>query len=425
MMTFGVQIEFLVAPQLSDPASPRYGEWPPVPDRIFQALVATAAETGQSMEVLQHLESAPALQASNAIITEAPLQYVPDNFRRGKRYHQGAARYLPTVLPENPIVTYLWEDVPPDAIETLTNIVVQVTHIGRASSLVRATVIDPQTVEMNWRPDPHGYLQLRAPYPGRLEHLKVAYQAGLKSPTAPVFSYKNIKETYPSLNWGDLMVLRPDRQLPIEQTPIWAEKFRSAVMSKADENMPALIHGHDNHRHVAWTALPDVGHKYASGGILGLGCWLPGDVTLSERGLLGTLFVQLREVGGVKFELDQVGLKGLQRSTWSYPSKTWASVTPIALDRWPKKNKPAEIVMAESLIKMGLPRPLKVICSNHSPIKNAANPRKYPARKGNRFITHAIIEWEAPVEGPILMGADRYFGGGLCRPIMRESYHGG
>lgn len=418
-MTFGVQIEFLVSPQLSDPASPRYGEWPPAPDRIFQALVATAAETGQSMEILEHLEAPPTLQAGSAVISPAPLRYVPDNFRRNNRYHQGAARYLPTVLPDNPIVIYVWENVPPAALERLGNIARQITHIGRAASLVRATVVDSSSVEINWKPDPTGHLMLRTPYPGRLSHLKDAYQAGQRSPDAPVIAYKNATESYPSLHWGDLMALRPSKQLAIEHTPMWTEKIRNAVMSKAADDIPALIHGHDDHRHVAWTALPDVGHRYASGGILGLGCWLPDDVTLSERGLIGSLLMRISNVGGIDFQLDPVGLKGLQRSTWSRPSRTWSSVTPIALDRWPKRNNPPEKIITKSLMTMGLPRPLKVVCSNHSPIKSAANPRKYPARKGNRFITHATIEWDTPVEGPILIGADRYFGGGLCRPLTQ------
>ena len=95
-MDVAVQIEFLVTPQLADPASPQYGEWPPAPDRVFQALVATAAETGKDLRILGHLESAPDIQATDATITRAPRRYVPDNFRRSDRYHQGAARYLRT-----------------------------------------------------------------------------------------------------------------------------------------------------------------------------------------------------------------------------------------------------------------------------------------------------------------------------------------
>jgi CRISPR-associated protein Csb2 len=221
----------------------------------------------------------------------------------------------------------------------------------------------------------------------------------------------------PRTEWKDLMVLRPERQLDISETVQWSEKMRRAIMSKAPDDMPALIHGHSDHRHVAWAAIPDVGHKYASGGIIGLGCWLPSDITLPEKGFLGALFMQLEEVDGVKLRIDSMGLKGLQTSTWCNPSTTWATVTPIALDRWPKHNKSAEDIIVDSLKAMQLPEPIRVNCSNQSPIKKAANARKYPSRKANRYITHAVIQWPVSIVGPLLIGADRYFGSGLCRPL--------
>lgn len=419
-MEVGVQIEFLVTPQLADPSSPKYGEWPPAPDRLFQALVATAAETGKDMNVLVHFESAPAVQASGAQTTRAPLQYVPDNYRRSNCYHQGAARYLPTVTPDSPIVTYVWSNVPPDAVEPLKEIVQQITHLGRASSLVRGTLVEPESVSVNWVPDERGELLLRVPYRGRLEDLKEAFQAGMRSPSAPVCGYRNAESLYPATEWGDLMVLRPERQLEAADSVKWADRMRRAVMSKAEDDMPALIHGHGDHRHVAWTAIPDVGHKHASGKILGLGCWLPSDASLEERGLLGSLLMRISDLDGVKFQLDPVGLKGLQASTWSRPSRLWATTTPIALDRWPKRNKPAEAIVVQSLLAMGLPEPMRVTCDSQSPVIGSADARKFPSRRGNRFIIHAVIEWEKPVAGPLLIGADRYFGSGLCRPLSER-----
>ncbi len=419
-MEIAVQVEFLTTPQLSDPSFPKYGEWPPAPDRLFQALVATAAETGCDISVLSCLESAPAVKASEAISSHAPLRYVPDNFRRSKRYHQGAARYLPTVLPASPVVTYVWSNVPTSAILPLREIVQNITHIGRASSLARGSLVDAKSVSADWVPDDRGELLLRVPYPGRLDDLQEAYRAGSRSATAPVVGYRNAKNVYASTEWGDLMVLRPERQLDILNTPMWTDKMRRAVMSKAGDDIPALVHGHDDHRHVAWTAIPDVGHRYASGQILGLGCWVPSDITMKERGLIGSLLMKVEDLCGIKMQLDQVGLKGLQASTWSRASHTWASVTPIALDRWPKRKKPAEEIVADSLTALGLPQPTRVSCSGHSPVKGAANPRKYPSRRGNRFISHAVIEWSEPIAGPLLIGADRYFGSGLCRPTVER-----
>ncbi|WP_028583706.1 type I-G CRISPR-associated protein Csb2 [Desulfogranum mediterraneum] len=416
-MDVAVQIEFLVTPQLASPSGPRYGEWPPAPDRVFQALVATAAETGKDMGVLTCLESAPGIQASEATMYAAPVRFVPENYRRSNRYHQGARRYLPTVHPQSPVVTYVWSDVPADAVEPLREIVELITHIGRAASLARGTLVDAESVYISWIPDDQGEVLMRVPYQGRLNDLVESFNRGVKSTQAPVSGYSNTANIHPSTEWGDLMVLRPEYQLDLSRAPQWTDKMRRAVMSKASDDMPAFIHGHGDHRHVAWAAIPDVGHRFASGRILGLGCWVPSDVSLEERGLLGSLLMRVTELNGLKLEIDQVGLKGLRRSTWSRPSPIWSTVTPIALDRWPKKTFPPEMVVANSLSAMGLPKPERIMCSNHSQVKGAANARKYPSRRGNRFITHALIEWAEPIVGPLLIGADRYFGGGLCRPL--------
>lgn len=415
-MAIALQIEFLVTPQLTDPASPRWAEWPPAPDRVFQALVASAAECSLDWEVLRYLEVAPAIAASEALRGRAPPQYMPENFRRGSGYHQGTERYLPTAQPVSPLVTYLWERVPDQAVTALSPIIGRITHIGRASSLVAARLVDPAGVIPDWLPDHWGEIAMRAPYPGRLDDLCSSFNAGLSGPTAPMQGYRRAERVYPSAGWGELMVLRPERQLDARQTPHWTDRFRRAVMSQAPADMPPLIHGHGDARHVAWAAIPDVGHPYASGGILGLGCWLPVDVTPEERGLLGASLMRVTELDGIRLELDSVGLKGLQPATWGRPARRWTSVTPIALDRWPKKRLTAETILSNSLQKMGLPAPASLECLSYSPIKGSPHASHYPARRGNRFVTHAIIAWDRPVAGPLLIGADRFFGGGLCRP---------
>jgi CRISPR-associated protein Csb2 len=426
-MAIAVQIEFLVIPHLTDPAAPRWAEWPPAPDRVFQALVASAAECHLDWGVLRYLEAAPAIAASEALRGRAPQQYVPENFRRGSGYHQGTERYLPTAQPVSPLVTYLWERVPDEAVTALSPIVASITHIGRASSLVAARLVDPGSVTPDWLPHPRGETPMRVPYAGRLDDLYAAHGAGLPGPTAPMQGYRRAERVYPSAGWGELMALRPERQLDTRQTPHWTDRIRRAVMSQAPADMPALIHGHGDDRHVAWAAIPDVGHPYASGGILGLGCWLPADVTPAERGLLGASLMRVTELDGIRLELDSVGLKGLQPATWSRPARRWASVTPIALDRWPKKRLTAETILGNTLQRMGLPAPLSIECPSYSPVKGSPHASRYPARRGNRFVTHAIIEWHGAIAGPLLIGADRFFGGGLCRPWSGdggESTHG-
>ncbi len=193
--------------------------------------------------------------------------------------------------------------------------------------------------------------------------------------------------------------------------------MRVAVMSNAPEEMPSVIHGHGDHHHVAWTALPNVGNLHARGEILGVGCWLPADMSPTEIALLGASMLRVREIDGVRFELDQVGLKGLQPETWCRASRIWSTVTPIALDHWPRRNLTPEASVRRSVEMAGLPSPSEVSVSDVSQWKGAIHSRKWSARKGRRYITHATLTWDQLVAGPILIGADRYFGGGLCRPL--------
>ncbi|WP_041277462.1 type I-G CRISPR-associated protein Csb2 [Desulfotalea psychrophila] len=421
MSDFAAQIEFLVKPQLSDPASPQRGEWPPAPDRKFQAMVATAAEIGEDLEVLKYLESPPLMQFEEALCPRAPLQYVPENFRRGKDYHTGTARHLPVVHPKNNIVSYLWRDVPEKCIAPLTKIVEQLTHIGRATSLVIGRVVPADSVKFNWVPDKDGGLRVRTPYTGRLQELIAHFEVGARSPAAPYTSYREKKTLVSNERWGELFVLRPQRQLDIHQTTYWTDKLRRAVISQAeDSSLPPLVHGHGDYRHVAWAAIPDVGHKYAKGHILGLGCWLPSDVSDLEVGVVGASLMRVRNLGEVELELDNVGLKGLQSSAWNKASKSFATVTPVALDRWPTKKVSPESIVAESLAKMGLPLPAYISCGNTSPIKGTIDARKYPSRKNRRYMCHVVIVWSSYIIGPIIIGADRYFGSGLCRPFYSE-----
>lgn len=425
MMLIGVQIRFLVTPQLTDPASPNRAEWPPAPDRIFQALVATAAETQQDISVLSVLETAPAIQASKARTPFAPKQYVKENFRRSSKsfngYHQGAKRYLPTAHPSSPTVTYLWEDVPEDVVPQIAQIVEQVTHIGRAASLVSAQLIEHYSEKPTLTPNANGEMRLRAPYPGRLAHLQEDFNAGRRSRNAHEVSYQDSSDKLPSSQWGELMVLRPSLQLDCTRAAHWTSELRKAVMSVAAEPIPSFIHGHDNHQHVAWTAIPDVGHHYASGGVLGLGCWVPKSLDESQRGLIGAYLMRVNGLGAISLQLDENDLKGLRRETWSRRSTQWASVTPIALDRWPKKDKPPASIIADSIQMLGYPRPTHVECSKVSRFKAAPYSNRYQARKQNRYITHAEIHFEQAIAGPLLLGADRFFGGGLCRPLEDRS----
>jgi CRISPR-associated protein Csb2 len=121
---------------------------------------------------------------------------------------------------------------------------------------------------------------------------------------------------------------------------------------------------------------------------------------------------------------DAVPQHNLRCSTWTGPSRCWASVTPLLLDRFPRKNtRKVEDIVATSCEYVGLPRP-EVLVDRHSPLHGVEPSFRFVVRRGNgpsaanaRLYTHVWLAFEQEVQGPVLLGAGRYFGLGLLRPI--------
>ena len=199
--------------------------------------------------------------------------------------------------------------------------------------------------------------------------------------------------------------------------------MRQAALSVAGDAASPLLHGHAGD-HAAWTVLPNVGHRHAHGEALGIGLWLPQQIETSERdhcalAVAGATHITL---DGTQIALlDQAAYRripaGLQRATWSRKACHWASVTPVVLDRHPKRHQRIESVVADSVEMAGYPRPVDVEVGQYSPIVGVPPARKFCPRRGGRWL-HVALAFERPVRGPVLVGKDRHFGLGLFRPMQ-------
>jgi CRISPR-associated protein Csb2 len=171
-------------------------------------------------------------------------------------------------------------------------------------------------------------------------------------------------------------------------------------------NLPAR-HGRDAARFL----LEDLGFQRAAGEDLGWANW---DVAVARRSLV--------------------------RGFWCRAARVWRTVTPIALDRFPgdlrnrnpqrrtRAEAEATAAVARACGFAGLPKPVEVAIRLHAtltgvPALPSANRRvgyRYPGyltgRGEPRVCVHAVIEFAEPVRGPVLVGAGRYFGYGLCLP---------
>lgn len=230
-----------------------------------------------------------------------------------------------------------------------------------------------------------------------------------------------------------------------------ASQWREALISQSNElsgSVRSILSGHDSHGapleepHLAFVPLAFVGHEHADGHLLGMGITLPLDTSAEDRRGV------LRALGRVRMlNLGSLGVWHLEpvieaRPAWSLQSEIWtahtrgathwSTVTPIVFDRHPKTDDKSAYreevakMIGRCCTRIGLPEPQHVVVtavSTHigTPPSHAF-PRLHRKDGSQRRHTHAIIVFGEPVCGPILLGAGRYRGYGLCRPI--EVAHG-
>ena len=189
--------------------------------------------------------------------------------------------------------------------------------------------------------------------------------------------------------------------------------------------------------HLALTPLPFVGSQHADGRVMGLALVLPRKLDSQEAGLCLEPFLYEREhplFSGqwfecvVEVETRERPPKNLDPNTWTRKSRVWASVTPVVLNRHfdgkDKWDRAAESVK-DACEHLGLPRPREVLLHPVSLVEGVPHAREYPqlTRKndgGQRSHSHAVITFDEPVRGPVLIGAGRFRGYGLCRPMDKR-----
>lgn len=439
--------------QASDPTlGLSVAEWPPHPARLHAALVASAWAFGdgdhplaEAVEALRWLEAAgpPAIVAPPAESRSAVTVFVPRNPVREElsRYRrdigQGNARQVPergprsfpaTVVGDEP-VWFVWRTATDDPhARVLEELVREVQWVGSSRSPVCCDLVG-EAPEPTLVPVPgSGITTLRVAVEGFTEALlerRWDFPPSVFGGLQP-YGTATARPDAPSSSgpFDELVVLRFVGGFPltVHHAAVVTRALRAAVLAQAGDGAPAVLHGHGADPHVAFLALPDVGHPHATGALRGVALALPGSAAREERDqasraahAVRTLAVDRRlalahlEPGGE--------LRALQPAHWMGPARRWRTVTPLIVDRHPKTSTGGlEGALRIAFQHAHLPQPDEITATHVPQVPGAAPTGAYRGDlpRGPRLHVEAVFA--KPLRGPVLVGRGRYFGVGLFLP---------
>lgn len=486
-MGFTLGIRYLMGwTSATHPSQRELAEWPPHPDRIYMALAAAFFETDadpNERQALEWLESqdSPTLFVSRAVARSQVTAFVPINDNQMPRWKPGATpsldqakgglsllpptrsrqpRQFPTAVLEDEVVFVEWTGNPDGDVRTaLQTLARKVTRIGHSSSLVQVWIEDaPATGDALRRiaPSPGlGNFRLRVAGTGRLASLEASHRAGRRPVTSPYRAYtdqsKPVREAVQSGEFSsDLVILKAtpengNRRFGLRSTLLIAHHLRRTLLAECQDPLPEWLCGHrpdgsmSEAAHLALLPLAHVGREHADGHLLGFALAVPRSHIVDSGEVLGGALLDAETLGPLNIEVklgeagtwwvsledrDEVPL-ALQADVWTRPSLEWATVTPVVLDRHPKKgirrsDEGVAQCIRNACNRIGLPQPEWVEFSKTSMFIGAPSVYEYPpvVRKDGsiRQHIHCVLRFPEPVAGPVLLGAGRYRGYGFCRP---------
>ena len=476
-MTLVLEIEYLTGVAFAahgpDSDAP---DWPPQPDRVFSALVATWGardEPASEAEALKWLEqqSAPRIVASPAEPRTAPVSFVPPNDKldgngKGPMFRGRQPRRFPASLPEDPVVFLYWENITPDAhvFEALSRLAADTSYVGHSASLTRCRFRNSDVPAPTRSQPPR-----RRIYKGRFDELRESYKRFVKSSgrngrprpgervVTAIQSASTATHSYFDSQW--LVLEHTGGEIPdIRASALLAKEIRDALLSGyrqcgMGDRIPFVVSGHNQdgsptrEPHLSVVPLAFAGFPYADGHLVGFALVPPRGSGLLESGdflqvmrrisphvpMMEQRALRLRRFGLEFSPTLDPDKQSLDSTLYTKSSATFATVTPIVLDRHLKKGGAArqdEIIsqIKSACVNTGLPEPAAVVPDKHSAIEGvpSAQPSgkspewmrwRLPASLDGRFLTHAVIRFSEPVDGPVILGAGRFVGLGLCRPI--------
>lgn len=471
-----ITVEFLHGTYRADPDGTAHtgfldrGEWPPAPSRLFAALVAADGTGGRCRVTdgseLSFLESLPppTIRADDSstvmhnvleprFIVEGDATFNVNKERRISSTQEYVGRKASEVrpgvrvCPRHPVVSFAWDiDEIPDAVRRGLELrAARVGYLGCADSPVQVTVAGVAAPDETpaYTPDPTGDLALGVPQPGLLDALDRHYAQWLQlgpslrrgqSPglrrlvtyRRPAVARTASREPASELLWFALgSSVSGRRVLSVTET------FRRTVLDRYDRicgDVPAVLHGHDlgepGYDSARFLALADVGHRHATGQIHGVAIWLPAGTSTDIVDNCRSAMASATGFVGPGFASTISPWAGAERplaanpTRWSQSALRWATVFPALHERRVKRVDVA--VVGDWCKHAGLPRPVAVREGRSPFVAGAVDLAPSEVNRvdrPHRRYSHIEMIFERPVNGPVVIGAGRQFGFGLCVPV--------
>lgn len=421
----------------------------------------------KSLEEAIERATVPTKKPSAKDLTES-TKLLPD--RREKQL-----RRFPTVLPELTMQHFVWHDAPGLDVHraSLERLCAQVTRVGHSSTLVEV-FLDDDAPKPNWVPREEGEHPMRVIGPGQLAALEEehARHHGVEPRILPCRfqAYgppgESIRPKVRCANhgFGDWIVYEVDappfggtaRHVDGRLASALAKAMRGGALAHTGDAGRVILSGHAadgtplNTPHVGFLPLPFVGHAHADGSIKGIAVAIPRGAGDGERraiqralwdweqaqgstGDAAPLVLTLGALGTVRVRRTEhgTGSWSTRWARWTKASKVWVTATPIVLDRFPgdlgardpakamAAHVAAEQTIAGACEHIGLPKPTHVRLLGSPHLQGSLDARSFgrvEIGKRTRLLVHAMIAFAEEVTGPVILGAGRYGGLGLCAP---------
>jgi len=372
----------------------------------------------------------------------------------------GKPRRFPAAHLDDPVMALAWDEEPdPAVVNALDRVAKDVPYIGHSASLARCRFLLGSTTDV---PHPSAPARRRI-YRGRLDELEAAYAENRTRPS--IAPGPSVHQVIPDLGTerrsGWLVLEAVGGDVPdVRASPLVCREIRRTLMAGyrragLGDSIPEVVSGHaaggrpSRDPHLAVVPLAFAGLRHADGRVLGFAL-VPargGGPVEAVPGLLSAFLAVTRYDAGRErrilelrgkplakpLQLSPVGsspLRTLRPAPYVGRARFWATVTPMVLDRHLKGGGRREIrrLVADSCERTGLPRPqtTSIQVGKHSVFEGAAPARrppgappwkdwKVPSPYATRSRVHAAIDFGEKVAGPVLLGAGRFAGLGLCR----------